>query len=138
MDTFPDRPADLLEDGSGRCWVDGAQWLYAGASPIVAGGCSCPTQRLHTDWYKRTYVPEMYRHSIGILDSAGNLILHLGRYGNMDDAQRMKTGTTDIPMAFVRFVSGTDNYLVFDDWNERVVVLKLNYHAEESVGIGNQ
>jgi hypothetical protein len=34
-----------------------------------------------------------------------------------------------------RFVSATDNYLVFDDWGERLVVLKLAYHAEETVGI---
>jgi hypothetical protein len=35
-------------------------------------------------------------------------------------------------------VSGTDNYLCFSDHGERVIVLKLNYHAEETVGIGKQ
>jgi hypothetical protein len=35
----------------------------------------------------------------------------------------------------VRFISGTDNYLCFEDNGERLVVVKLNYQAEESVGI---
>jgi hypothetical protein len=30
----------------------------------------------------------------------------------------------------------TPRYLVFQDWGERVVTLKVNYHAEETVGIG--
>jgi hypothetical protein len=34
-----------------------------------------------------------------------------------------------------RFISGTDNYIVYEDWGERIVVLKINYHAEESAPI---
>ena len=37
-----------------------------------------------------------------------------------------------------RFPGVTDNYLCFDDWGERLVVLRLNYHAEETVGIGGE
>ncbi|MEK7873482.1 MAG: hypothetical protein AAB502_06460, partial [Chloroflexota bacterium] len=130
LDPPPARPKDL--DGG---WMEGAEWLYAGASPVVESSCSCPTMRSHLDWYKRSYVPEAYRHSLGILDSAGNLILHVGRYGNHDDALQMKAGDTAVAMTMVRFVSGTDNYLVFEDNGERLVVLKLNYHAEETVPI---
>ena len=81
-------------------------------------------------------VPEMYRHSIGILDTAGNLVAHLGRYGNLDDLQKVKEGGTELPLTFVRFVSSTDNHLVFDDFNDRLVVQKLGYHAEATVGMG--
>jgi len=120
--------------------VESAEWLYAGASPIVSGGCSCPTERLYVDWFKRVHVPEQYRHSIGILDTAGNLIMHLGRFGNFDSGDgaksRVPVGGDNIAMSAVRFISGTDNYLVFDDGGERLVVLKLNYHAEETVAIG--
>jgi hypothetical protein len=41
-----------------------------------------------------------------------------------------------IAFSDARMVSGTDNYLCFSDRGERIIVLKLNYHAEESVGIG--
>jgi hypothetical protein len=72
---------------------------------------------------------------IGVVDSAGNLIMHIGRYGNHDDALRMKKGSEDIALTMPRFISGTDNYLAFDDWGERIVTLKLEYHAEETAGI---
>jgi hypothetical protein len=141
MEPVPDRPADVLDTGGfadpkgNRGWVEGALWMYAGGSPIVAGGCSCPKSRFHLDWYKRSFVPEAYRHSLAVLDTNGNLIMHLGRYGNHDDAGAMKPGDTDIPMFMARFIGGTDNYLVFEDWGERLVVLKLDYHAGETASV---
>jgi hypothetical protein len=142
LDAFPKRPPEI---GRGpytqekHCWVEGAEWFYAGHTPIVSGGCSCPSSRFHLDWYKRTYLPESYRQSIGVIDANGNLIMHLGRYANFDSApggkDGCKPGGTDIGMTNVRYIGGTDNYLAFEDWGERIVVLKLNYHAEETVGI---
>ncbi|MFC1671927.1 hypothetical protein ACFL01_02205, partial [Planctomycetota bacterium] len=108
----PKRPADL----AGDVWVEGMEWLYAGASPMPHG-CSCPTIRSHLDWYKRTFVPEAYRHSFGVLDTAGNLIMHLGKYGNYDSGNGAKSkipvGGDNIGVYIPRFISGTDNYLVF-------------------------
>jgi hypothetical protein len=127
LDPLPDRPMELQ-----GAWVKGAEWLYAGASPIVSGGCSCPSMRHHLDWYKRSYVPEAYRHSIAILDTNGNLIMHPGRYGNFDSACSPKA---EIGITMLRFVSGTDNYLCFEDWGERLVVMKLGYHAKGTAGI---
>ena len=148
LEPQPDRAPDLLalsfmEDaymGKGSwCWVEGAEWIYAGAGPMSPVGCSCPRQHLGLDWYKRSYVPEGYRRSIGILDTAGNLIMHLGRYGNFDDApggpSGAKAGGEDIGMMLVRFVSATDNFLVYGDWDEKLVALKLDYHAEETAPV---
>ena len=122
-----------------HAWVAGAEWLYASASPITSTGCSCPRQHLGLDWYKRVLIPEAYRHSIGILDTNGNLIMHVGEYGNFDDApggkDGAKPGGDDIKMLYTRFISATDNYLVYGDWSEKLVVLKLDYEVEESVKI---
>jgi len=139
----PARPTDLTSWGpfghpAYQMWAEGVEWIYAGYSPGVAAGCTCPASRAHLDWFKRSYIPEAYRYSIGILDTAGNLIMHIGRYGNLDDALRTKPGSQDIPLTLPRFISGTDSYLAFDDWGERLVVLKLNYHKEESIAIGKQ
>jgi hypothetical protein len=123
-------------------WVENAEWMYAGASPVQYTGCTCPTSRFHLDWFRRTFVPETYRHSIGVLDANGNLIMHLGQYGNFDSWQgpksRIRVGGDDIAMLVPRFISGTDNYLCFYDWGERIAVLKLNYHTEETVPIAVQ
>ncbi len=147
MNPLPTRPPDVIAmswpnafSGNGNWgWIEGYEWLYAGASPIVSVGCSCPKQMLHTDWFKRTFVPEAYRHSIGVLDTAGNLILHIGRYGNFDSGMgaksKIRVGGDEIGCYTPRFISGTDNYLVFEDRGERLQVLKLDYHAEEILEI---
>jgi len=130
----PARPYDVAGG-----WIEGTSWIYAGASPIVAGGCSCPTMRPHLDWYKRTFLSEAYRHSIGVVDASGNLILHVGRYGNYDSWQGSKSGIRvggdEIGLFLPRMISGTDNYLCFQDYGERLVVLKLNYHTEETTPV---
>jgi hypothetical protein len=145
----PARPADLLDngiwpisgDGSGgaKAWVEGAKWLYAGTGPMVGQVCSCPSNHSGLDWYKRVFTPEAYRRSLAALDTNGNLILHIGRFGNFDDAPGGKNGAKpggdDLGIMLPRFVSATDNYLVFDDWGERLVVLKLAYHVEATVPI---
>jgi hypothetical protein len=133
MDPLPDRPADMQAYGGRhkqRVWAKGVEWLYAGAGPFPIDTCECPQMRVHLDWYKRSFVPEVYRQSIGALDANGNLILHIGQYGNRDDAFGPK-----ITCTFPRFVSGTDNYLVYSDRGARIIVLKLNYHAGETAKI---
>jgi hypothetical protein len=135
-DDKPNRPPDLAGPGVEEVrWAEGVEWLYAGSSPIVPFQCKCPTQRSHTDWYKRSYVPEMYRHSYGILDTNGNLIMHLGRYGNFDECPSLTGRLEDVTMVAGRFIGGTDDYVAFPDRGERITVLKLNYHVEESVRI---
>lgn len=52
MDEIPKRPLEL---GDHDAWIDGVEWLYAGASPIVAGGCICPQSRFHVDWFKPAF-----------------------------------------------------------------------------------
>jgi hypothetical protein len=65
--------------------------------------------------------------------------MHLGTYGNFDSApggrEGCKPGGTDIGIICARFIGGTDNYLAFDDWGEKAVVLRLDYHAEETAPI---
>jgi hypothetical protein len=154
MDKWPERPNDAAGCGWGwnstkdndwtagknGDWVEGAEWLYAGASPIVPLSCICPASRLYTDWYKRTFVPEAYRHSIGVVDTAGNLIMHIGRYGNADSGRGadspVKIGGDEIALAHVMTLSATERHLCLTDFaNERIIVLKLDYHAEEKTPV---
>ncbi len=147
LEPVPTRPPDVINiyfpnvfNKDMWTWVEGAEWFYAGASPIVHVGCTCPTMRHYTDWYRRSFVPEAYRHSVGVLDSAGNLVMHLGAYGNYDSGfgakSRIPIGGDNIAMLVPRFVSGTDTCLVVADWDERLVVLKLDYHAKETAAVG--
>ncbi len=146
MDPLPNRPTDVIGYDSfgspqkgAEAWVEGADWMYAGVSPAVSKGCTCPSSRFHLDWHRRSYVAEAYRHSIGVVDTAGNLIMHIGQYGNYDSGQGKKStvplGGDGIGLTLPRFISGTEDYLCFDDWGERLVVLKLGYHKEESAKV---
>jgi hypothetical protein len=137
LDPLPEKRPDIAgaRGYKGPAWIEGAEWIYAGMSPLmIISGCSCPSSRPHLDWHKRSFVPETYRHSIGVLDTNGNLIMHIGRYGNFDSGNgaksRIPIGGDNIAMNLVRFISGTDDYLVFDDWGERLTVLRLDYHEE--------
>jgi hypothetical protein len=146
MDRDPGRHADLghpAEGGfggylgqKGWVWAEGVEWMYAGATGIVAEHCDCPQMRASLDWYKRSFVPEVYRHSIGVLDSNGNLICHAGRYGNFDSDGRpgspVPPGGDGIAMTRGVYVSTTDNHLAIEDWGQRLIVAKLRYHAEQT------
>jgi hypothetical protein len=145
-DSNPERPPDLATPGfgggsvklgdGGDTWAEGVEWMYAGASPIVADHCSCPHMRASLDWYRRSFVPEAYRHSVGVLDTNGNLVCHVGQYGNMDSGHGpdspVPTGSDGIATVRGAFVSATDNYLCISDWGHRLIVVRLNYHAEET------
>jgi len=65
--------------------------------------------------------------------------MHLGQYGNFDSADgaksRIPLGGDGIAITFNSMIAGTDDYLVVEDYGERLTVLKLNYHAEETVKI---
>ena len=87
----PERPADLHIYG-GAPWVEGAHWFYGGVgwggfSGYAGGarGCHCPNPRFVLDYFARSFTPESHRYNVGVLDANGNLILRIGRYGNVDD-----------------------------------------------------
>ncbi|MBM4038429.1 MAG: hypothetical protein FJ290_07935 [Planctomycetes bacterium] len=153
-DDRPSRPPDLAASGLGAqrigeggadlsgghdTWAEGVEWMYAGASPIVGEHCSCPHMRAALDWFKRSFVPEAYRHSVAVLDTNGNLICHVGQYGNADSARGpgspVPVGGDGIAMTRGAFVSATDNYLCISDWGHRLIVARLDYHAEETVAV---
>jgi hypothetical protein len=66
--------------------------------------------------------------------------MHLGRYGNADSGRGpdspVRVGGDEIAFAHVHYVTATDQYFVASDvGNERLVVLRLGYHAEETARI---
>ncbi len=146
LDEIPSRPPDLSSPtafggfGGRRAevWVKNALWMYAGVTPMVPAGCYCPQVRVHMDWFGRSYIPEGYRHSFAVVDKAGNLIMHVGTYGNRDSAlgPRSKVPVKGgIAFTHLEYISGTDRYLLVADYGDRLFVLKIGYHTEERVKI---
>jgi len=150
----PKRPADLAPF-PGPAWVDGADWLYGGVgwSGKKWEGCCCWNARFGLDDFGRTFAPETDRYKVAVLDTNGNLILRVGRYGNVDDGlpfgkrsgampgeppYQRSIGGDEVSLFHAPYVaSHTDRRLfIADPGNGRVVSVRLDYHATASVRLG--
>jgi hypothetical protein len=119
--------------------VVGALWRYAGMGTIPTAmasanwgdpACGCLNSRLAVDEYGRVYMPNVFRFCVEMLDTAGNPVARIGRYGNADDAG------PEISFAWPAFVSVAGGKLhVSDAVNRRVVVIRFDYVAEEIVEV---
>jgi hypothetical protein len=139
----PKRPMDLTGYVTG--WIEGAQWFYGGLGFCTPGGCVCWNSRFDLDYFSRSFAPETLHCSVAVLDSAGNLILRVGRYGNVDDgkplipdggpAKTQAIGGDEVALFYPAYVaSHTDRRLfIADAGNARILSVKLDYHATERV-----
>jgi hypothetical protein len=149
-DTRPNRPPDLAPF-PGPAWVEGAEWLYGGVgwSGKKWEGCCCWNARFALDDFGRTFAPEIDRYKVAVLDTNGNLILQVGRYGNVDDGlpqvkeggppRPRSIGGDEVSLFHAPYVaSHTDRRLfVADPGNGRIVSVRLGYHAEAVVRLAD-
>ena len=101
---------------------------YCGKNPVEVGGhCACYNCRFALDYFGRSFAPETRRFNVAVLDSGGNLLLRIGRYGNVDDQ-----GISLMHGAYVAV--HTDRRLFIADYgNFRLLSVKLDYAATETV-----
>jgi hypothetical protein len=146
--TRPTRPFDTQRGygHAGSSWWEGAEWFFGG---IGFGGknnstCHCPNFSSAHDYFARTFAPETGHYSVAVLDPAGNLILRIGRYGNVDQGvpliedgpalpNRAKIGGDEVSFFQPLFLATHTDHRVFvsDPGNQRIVSVKLGYHATE-------
>jgi hypothetical protein len=142
----PDRNPELSTAKMGNAWVKGlgAEWFYGGVgyggfnTARSGGGCACWHSRFTLDLYARSFAPESENFSVAVLDSGGNLILRVGRYGNEDSAgpdSRLPLGGDEVGLVYPMYVAThTDRRLFIQDaGNARIVSVKLDYHATERI-----
>jgi hypothetical protein len=130
----------------GRFWVKGAEWLYPGVGFIhPTAPCQCWKSRYTVDHFGRVFAPETIRNQIAVLDTNGNLMLHIGKYGNVDDGvpmirdQRFRSreprsiGGDEVALAYANYVvSHSDRRLfIADGANGRLLSVRLDYLAQE-------
>ncbi len=145
---YPKRKPDITSAMQGTAWVEGAEWFYGGvgfAGKNRGNGCACWNARFTLDYFARSFAPEMDRYSVAVLDSAGNLILRIGRYGNVDEgrplfaaggpAKPRPVGGDEVVLFHGAYLAThTDRRLfIADPGNGRILSVKLNYHATGTV-----
>lgn len=141
----PKRPPDLAANCGGVSgWVEGAEWFYGGVG-FGAGACVCWNCRFALDYFARSFAPEPLHCSVAVLDSAGNLVLRVGQYGNVEDGKPLipaggpanprAVGGDEVALNYACYVAAhTDRRLfIADAGNARILGVKLGYHAEEKV-----
>jgi hypothetical protein len=154
--TTPKRPPDLIgggKSGLNRAWVSGHEWMYGGVGYTgehhknPAYGCDCCYSSFDLDYFARSFAPEVEHCSVAVLDSAGNLILRIGRYGNVEDGVPLvaaggpektnRLGGDEVALFYAPHLAvHTDRRLfIADVGNERIVSVKLGYHASERVSL---
>ena len=146
----PKRPTDVRMAFGGHSWVEGAEWLYGGVGrdgflPNWAPKCSCWNSRPTLDLFARSFATELGRPHVAVLDTNGNLILRMGKYGNVDDgvpivkdggpAKPRSIGGDEIALAAPGYVaSHTDRRLYIADYgNYRILSVRLGYHQDERI-----
>jgi hypothetical protein len=139
----PKRPPDIAGYTTG--WVEGADWFYGGVGFCTPGACVCWNCRFDVDYFNRSFAPEPLLYSVAVLDSSGNLILRVGKYGNVDDgkpsvpaggpANPRSIGGDEVGLFYACYVAAdTDKRLfIADAGNARILSVKLDYHATERV-----
>ncbi|MFT7639870.1 MAG: hypothetical protein ACI9G1_001608 [Pirellulaceae bacterium] len=153
LEPKPNRPPDLTRSPDGAIWIDGQQWLYGGVGfggfnvGKGGGGCACWHARFALDNFGRSFAPEVDHFTVAVLDTAGNLILRVGQYGNVDDGiplvklnstiQSRSIGGDETALFHAAYVAThTDRRLFISDaGNARIASVKLDYHASNVVPV---
>jgi NHL repeat len=123
--------------------IKGADFIYFGASPFVTwrqsfpDSCVCEGATFDVDEYGRSIFPDAGRTRCGVLDGAGNEICFFGDYGNADSAGKgSKIPDPAIPMLWPYMIeAGQGVYYVGDRLNRRVLEVRLDWTAKETVAI---
>jgi hypothetical protein len=117
----------------------GQAWAYQGQSPSAPSGhdCGCAHSDFAIDLFARVFVPTAHLYSIMVLDTNGNKIMRLGRYGNADcRGPDSLSPDPDIGLHWVMAVEPSDKALYISDaGNQRIVKAKMGYETQESCPI---
>jgi hypothetical protein len=141
-----ERQPEIYNGAMGSGWADGAEWFFGGVgfagfnSARGGGGCACWHGRFKLDYYGRSFVPAPYEYNIAVLDSNGNLILRIGKYGNVDSSGTdclVRVGGDGIGLFNACYVTTHTDHRLFisDSGNARVFSAKLDYYATEKVSL---
>jgi hypothetical protein len=150
-ENHPARPADLESTRTGAAWTEGIDWMYGGVGFAgfnmhgFGGGCACWFSRFSLDYYARSIVPEPHQYRVAIVDKAGNLMLRIGQYGNVDDGKPLvaegspkdarSIGGDEVSLMHPCFVATHSDRRIFiaDYGNARILSVKITYHDEKVV-----
>ncbi len=128
------------EAGMYPCWLEGVEWEFLGVSPAhgrynkFRDSCPLFNLRFCVDDFGRVYAPAAHRCTIRMIDTAGNELLRIGRYGNLDSGPNARLKEPNIPLRFPTATALSKRYLyVVENDMPRILRVKLGYEQEQAV-----
>jgi len=127
-------------------WVQGAEWLYGGVG-FSSGGDTTWNARCALDLYARSFAPEPDRFNIAVLDTNGNLIMRIGKCGNLEDGKPLvpdpaiketrSIGGDEVAIMHACYVGVQSDKRLFisDAGNRRIASVKIGYATEEKIAL---
>jgi hypothetical protein len=132
-----------------KLYVEGAEWVFPGAGWVPQYCCVCWNCRFAVDHFGRSFVPQHHRYQVAVLDTNGNLVVQVGRYGNVDDGKPLivnedrraepprSIGGDEVGLAYACYTgTASDRYLfIYDAGNDCIRSVKLDYHVNERTAL---
>jgi hypothetical protein len=117
----------------GFCKITGAEWIRPGFSVMTAQAgpcrCGCATGRFDLDPFERLWIPDAIRSRVDVVDTNGNTLLVVGKFGKISESSGEK-----IRWGYPKMVAATDEgCYVMDFAGGRALKLKLGYRVQEDV-----
>lgn len=140
---IPKVPFQISSKTQPRAWVNDVEWMFGGVGYSSWEWSS----RFALDLYGRSFVPETDHFSIAVLDTNGNIITRIGKYGNLEDGKPLipdpdikntrSIGGDEVAIMHSSFVSVQSDKRLFisDPGNRRITSVKLNYTTEERLSL---
>jgi hypothetical protein len=127
-ETVPDDALRMEGDVS----VVGALWAFP-MSGNPSDGCMCTHVRPQMDGYARLWIPANPLCSVTVIDSNGNRVARIGRYGNVDDAD---PECGKIHFSWLRNAAASDTAMyAMDSGNRRILKAALSYAVEAEIPV---
>jgi NHL repeat len=139
------KPKGALEVKDGYYYV-GADNIYQGLAPMSGmhtnrrgwfgnvNWCHCRVPRFEVDMHDRVVMPNAISNSVTIRDSAGNVIITFGAYGNFESqgpGEKSPIKKPNIPLGWPTGAGSSDAHIYVGDMlNRRVVRADKTWAAE--------
>ncbi len=128
-------------DGIFPQWQDGVEWEFLGVAPawgrynLAHSSCCCGTCRISVDDFGRVYAPAAHRNTVRMIDTAGNELLRIGRYANMDSyGPDSPVPEVEIGLRFPCATALSQKHLYISEWRYgRVLRVSLDYKTERTL-----
>ena len=119
-----------IDAGGGDRDTDAEQWAHRGVSGTNAGGCYCdwPDNHLAVDAADRIFAADVDLHLIRVLDTAGNMLARIGRWGNAETVPGDDGNARDVGFRLIYCLAAAGDTLYASDKDlRRIAQFRMDY-----------